>query len=266
MANESSVPVPKSATQLAKMRIAGRLAASVLEMIAEHVRPGVSTGTLDRQCHDYIVEHDAVPAALGYRGFPRSICASVNQVVCHGIPSEQRRLRVGDILNLDVAVIKEGYYGDTSCMFMVGKVSPHARRLSRVTQECLYRAIEQVRPGVRLGDLGNLIQRHASDNHYSVVREYCGHGIGENFHEEPHVLHYGQAGTGLVLEEGLTFTIEPMINLGGREVKLDRRDGWTVETVDGRLSAQWEHTLAVTSDGCEVLTARRDEPFFQTTV
>ncbi len=258
-----STPKPKTAAQLAQMRIAGRLAASVLEMIVDYVRPGISTGELDRRCHEYIVEHDAVPAALGYRGFPRAICSSVNQVVCHGIPSEKKLLRSGDILNLDVAVIKDGYYGDTSRMFMVGKVLAHAQRLSRVTQECLYRAIEQVRAGVRLGDLGNLIQRHASDNHYSVVREYCGHGIGENFHEEPHVLHYGRAGTGMVLEEGMTFTIEPMINLGRQQVKLNRSDGWTVETVDGRLSAQWEHTLAVTRDGAEVLTARHDEPFFQ---
>ena len=264
MGSELSRPTPKSAAQLAKMRIAGRLAAAVLEMIDAHVRPGASTGALDRLCHEYIVGHGAVPAALGYRGFPRSICASVNQVVCHGIPSEHKRLRSGDILNLDVAVIKDGYHGDTSRMFMVGKVSPHARRLSRVAQECLYRAIAQVRAGVRLGDLGNLIQRYADANHYSVVREYCGHGIGENFHEAPHVLHYGRAGTGMAVEEGMTFTIEPMINLGGREVKLSRSDGWTVETADGRLSAQWEHTLAVTRDGCEVLTARRDEPFFQT--
>ena len=259
-------PMPgyvKTAEEIARMRVAGRLAAEVLEMIGPSVVPGVSTGELDRICHEYIVGvQQAIPAPLNYHGFPKSICTSLNQVVCHGIPSERKILKSGDILNIDITVLKDGYHGDTSAMFLVGNAEPHAERLTRVTQECLYRAIEIVRPGTRLGDIGESIQQHAEGSYYSVVREYCGHGIGSQFHEEPQVLHYGRAGTGMELAEGMTFTIEPMINAGKRFTKLSKRDGWTVETKDGRPSAQWEHTILVTADGHEVLTARRGEPFF----
>lgn len=251
----------KTPEEIAKMRIAGRMAAEVLEMIEPYVKPGVSTAELDTLCHDYIVnEQKAIPACLGYRGFPKSICTSVNHVICHGIPSEKKILKNGDIINIDVTVIYDGYHGDTSKMYYVGDVAPHAKRLVEVTQECLYKGIELVRPGCRLGDIGEVIQKHAEKNYYSVVREYCGHGIGTVFHEEPQVLHYGKAGTGLELKEGMTFTIEPMINAGKPHTKL-KRDGWTVETKDGRLSAQWEHTLAVTATGVEVLTARSEESF-----
>lgn len=247
------------------MRTAGRLAAEVLEIIEEHVRPGVSTGELDRICHEHITAvQKAVPAALNYRGFPRSVCTSVNQTVCHGIPSEKQILRKGDILNIDAAVIKDGFHGDTSKMFLVGKTAAHAERLVRVTQEALYCAITAVRPGVRLGDLGHIIQSHAESNHYSVVRDFCGHGIGRAFHEDPQVLHYGVPGSGMQLVAGMTFTIEPMLNLGARAVRVSPDDGWTVDTADGKLSAQWEHTLAVTDAGCEVLTARSEEDFSHT--
>jgi methionyl aminopeptidase len=253
---------PKTPEELERMRVAGRLAAEVLEMIRPHVQPGVTTGELDTICHRYITEtQDAIPAPLNYHGFPRSICTSVNEVVCHGIPSDSKRLKDGDIINIDVTVIKDGFHGDTSIMVGVGKTPPHAERLMRITQECLYRAIDVVRPGATLGDIGHVIQQHAEGNYYSVVREYCGHGIGRVFHEEPQVLHYGRPGAGLVLEEGMTFTIEPMINAGRRHTRLNKKDGWTVSTRDGRLSAQWEHTLAVTGTGVEVLTRRSDEPF-----
>jgi len=244
------------------MREAGRLAAEVLEMIGPHVLPGISTGELDRLCHDYIVNvQKVIPAPLNYNGFPKSICTSVNHVICHGIPDDSAILKKGDIINIDITVIKDGYHGDTSKMFLVGDVAPHASKLVRVTQECLYKAIDIVKPGITLGDIGHIIQTYAEANRYSVVREYCGHGIGKIFHEEPQVLHYGQPNTGLRIEEGMTFTIEPMINAGTRHTKLSRRDGWTVTTKDRRLSAQWEHTLAVTSDGCEVLTKRQEEQF-----
>ena len=252
----------KNEEDIAHMRVAGAMAAEVLEMIRPQVVPGISTGELDRICHTYITETlDAIPAPLNYTGFPRSICTSVNDVVCHGIPSETRTLKSGDIVNIDVTVIKDGFHGDTSIMVGVGKVPAHAERLMRITQECLYRAIEIVKPGTRLGDIGHVIQQHAEGNYYSVVREYCGHGIGKVFHEDPQVLHYGRPNTGLVLQPGMTFTIEPMINAGKRHTKLNARDGWTVTTRDGRLSAQWEHTLGVTETGCEVFTRRRDEDF-----
>jgi methionyl aminopeptidase len=252
----------KTESDIAAMREAGRLAAEVLEMIGPHVVPGVSTGELDRICHDYIVNvQKAIPAPLNYHGFPKSICTSVNHVVCHGIPSDDKILKAGDIINLDITVIKDGFHGDTSQMFAVGAVPAHAEKLMRVTQECLYKAIALVRPGTTLGDIGHVIQQHAESNHYSVVRDYCGHGIGRIFHEEPQVLHYGRPGTGMALEEGMTFTIEPMINAGTHHTKLSTADGWTVTTRDRRLSAQWEHTLAVTRDGCEVLTRRKDEHF-----
>ncbi|MFP5383812.1 MAG: type I methionyl aminopeptidase [Gammaproteobacteria bacterium] len=259
--------IRKSPTDIARMRVAGRLAAEVLEMIAPHVQPGVSTGHLDRLCHDHIVNvQKAIPAPLNYGGgggrdpFPNAICTSVNHVVCHGIPSEEKLLKRGDIVNLDITVIKDGWHGDTSAMFVIGEISPFAGRLVKVAQECLYKAIAAVRPGVRLGDLGHVIQKHAEANHFSVVRDYCGHGIGEGFHEDPQVLHYGRPGTGIVIEEGMTFTIEPMINAGSHHTRL-LADGWTVVTKDHKLSAQWEHTLAVTATGCEVLTARQDESF-----
>lgn len=250
----------KTPEEIQKMRVAGRMAAKVLEQIGEHVQPGVSTAELDHICNEMILAQGAVSACIGYKGFPKAVCTSVNQVVCHGIPSEKKSLKSGDIINIDVTVIYDGFHGDTSKMFFAGKPAPHAERLVKVTQECLYKGIETVRPGATLGDIGHIIQEHAESNYYSVVRDYCGHGIGRIFHEEPQVMHYGKPGTGLVLQEGMTFTIEPMINAGKPQTKL-KRDGWTVETRDGRLSAQWEHTLAVTGDGVEVLTARTEEPF-----
>jgi methionyl aminopeptidase len=252
----------KTPEELEKMRVAGRLAAQVLEMIAPHVQVGVTTGELDHICHNYIVDElDAIPAPLNYNGFPKSICTSVNEVVCHGIPSDKKILKSGDIVNLDITVIKDEFHGDTSKMFLLGDVAPHAQRLAEITQECLYRGIAVVKPGATLGDIGHAIQQYAEKNYYSVVREYCGHGIGAIFHDEPQILHYGQKGTGMTLKEGMTFTIEPMLNAGRRHVKLNKKDGWTVTTRDGRLSAQWEHTLAVTADGAEVFTARSYENF-----
>ena len=252
----------KSADEISKMRVSGRLAAQVLEMIAPHVQVGVTTGELDKICHDFITgTQQAIPAPLNYNGFPKSICTSVNDVICHGIPSDNKRLKSGDIVNIDVTVIKDEYHGDSSIMIQVGDVAAHAQRLIQVTQECLYKAIAIVKPGTTLGDIGHIIQAHAEKNYYSVVREYCGHGIGKVFHEDPQVLHYGRKGTGLVLEPGMTFTIEPMINAGRRQTKLNQKDGWTVTTKDGRLSAQWEHTLGVTEDGVEVFSRRSDESF-----
>ncbi len=251
---------PKTADEIEGMRVAGRLAAEVLEMIEPQVEVGMTTGEIDRICHAYIVEvQKAIPAPLNYHGFPKSICTSINEVICHGIPSDTKKLKNGDIINIDVTVIKDGWHGDTSIMVGVGDVPSHAQRLIQVTQECLYKALALVKPGATLGDLGHVIQTHAEGNYYSVVREYCGHGIGKIFHEEPQVLHYGQPGSGLVLEPGMTFTVEPMINAGKRHTKLNTRDGWTVTTRDGRLSAQWEHTIVVTDDGCEVLTRRATE-------
>lgn len=252
----------KTPEEIAKMRVAGRLAADVLEMIGPHVKAGISTGELDRLCHDYIVNvQQAIPAPLNYNGFPKSICTSVNHVICHGIPSDTKILKKGDIINIDVTVIKDGFHGDTSKMFVIDEVPPHVERLIDITQQCLYRAIAMVKPGTRLGDIGHVIQTLAESNHFSVVREYCGHGIGRVFHEDPQVLHFGKPGTGVVLQEGMTFTIEPMLNAGTHHTKLSKTDGWTVTTRDRRLSAQWEHTLAVTSDGVEVLTRRSDETF-----
>ena len=248
------------------MRIAGRLAAEVLEMIGPYVVPGISTDELNQLCHDYIVNvQQAIPAPLHYSRFqgdtpfPKSICTSINQVVCHGIPNH-KKLKEGDIINIDVTVIKDGFHGDTSKMFLVGQVSPLAKQLTRVTQECLYLGIKQVKPGATLGDIGAAIQKHAESHHFSIVREYCGHGIGRVFHEDPQVLHYGKPGTGEVLKEGMTFTIEPMVNAGNRRVKL-LGDRWTVVTKDNSLSAQLEHTLLVTSTGVEVLTQRSEESF-----
>lgn len=242
------------------MRVAGKLAADVLEMIKPYVQPGVTTGELDNICHQFIVEEQkAIPAPLNYHGFPRSICTSINDVVCHGIPSDTKKLKNGDIVNIDVTVIKDGYHGDTSIMVGVGDIAPHAERLIKVTQECLYKAIAIVKPGTTLGDIGAIIQEHAEKHYYSVVREYCGHGIGAVFHEDPQVLHYGRKGEGMALKPGMTFTIEPMINAGKRHTKLNTKDGWTVTTKDGRLSAQWEHTLGVTDTGVEIFTLRSDD-------
>ncbi|AKS41063.1 methionyl aminopeptidase [Wenzhouxiangella marina] len=249
----------KTAEDIEAMRVAGQQAASVLKMIAEHVQPGVTTGELDRICHDYIVnELEAIPAPLNYRGFPKSICTSVNHVVCHGIPSD-KKLKNGDIVNIDVTVIQNGWHGDTSKMFYVGEPSIKARRICEVAHEAMKIGIEMVRPGVTLGDIGHAIQTYAEAQRCSVVREYCGHGIGRGFHEAPQVLHYGRPGEGVVLEPGMTFTIEPMINLGKAATRL-LPDEWTVITRDRSLSAQWEHTMAVTEDGVDVLTRLPDDP------
>ena len=248
----------KTADEIEKMRIAGQLAADVLEMIEPFIKKGITTNELNQRCHDMIVnEQDAIPAPLNYHGFPKSICTSLNYVVCHGIPND-KPLKEGDIINVDITVIKEGYHGDSSKMFFVGKPSILAERLTRIAQECLYIGINLVKPGARLGDLGAAIQKHAEKNNYSVVREYCGHGIGAGFHEEPQVLHYGKKGTGDTLKVGQCFTIEPMINAGKKNCKV-LKDEWTVITKDKKLSAQWEHTLLVTETGCEILTLRSDE-------
>lgn len=240
--------------EIAMSRAAGKLAAAVLDMITPHVKPGVSTEDLDKLCHDYIVnELQAIPANIGYHGFPKTICASVNHVVCHGIPSTTKILKKGDIVNIDVAVIKDGWFGDTSRMYFAGEPSAQARRLVNTTYEALRAGILQVRPGATLGDVGHAIQTIAHRDGFSVVREYCGHGIGKIYHDEPQVLHYGKRGEGLRLEEGMIFTIEPMINAGKRGVK-ELQDGWTVVTQDHSLSAQWEHMVAVTANGFEVLT------------
>ncbi len=243
----------KTHAEQSAMRIAGRLTADVLDMIGPSIRPGVTTGEIDRICHDYIVNvQKAIPAPLNYLGFPKSICTSVNHVVCHGIPGD-RQLRNGDLVNVDVTVIKDGWHGDSSRIFHVGRPTVLGERLARIAHEALWRGIDEVRPGRRLGDIGHAIQQHAECHGFSIVREYCGHGIGRQFHEDPQVLHYGEPGTGAELVEGMTFTIEPMVNAGKRHVRL-LNDGWTVVTRDHSLSAQWEHTILVTAEGCEVLT------------
>ena len=249
-----------------KMREAGMLASLVLQMLDEHIQPGMTTGQIDALCHEMIVDDfGAVPACLNYKlgantpPFPKSVCTSANHVVCHGIPSD-KKLKKGDTINVDVALIKDGYYGDTSKMYMVGKPTVLGERLAKVTQECLYKGIEVVKPGVHIGDIGHAIQEHAHKNNFSVVREFCGHGVGKEFHMQPQILHFGTPGTGMVIEEGMIFTIEPMINAGGREVKL-LPDMWTIVTKDHKPSAQWEHTLLVNSDGVEVLTIRKGESF-----
>ena len=250
--------IVKTPDEIEKMRVAGRLAAEVLEMIGEYVVPGVSTEELDQRCHQYIVDiQQAIPAPLNYRGFPKSICTSVNHQVCHGIPGN-KILKDGDIVNIDVTVIKDDFHGDTSKMFFVGKPTVLGKRLVDVTHKALWKGIEQVRPGAKLGDIGHTIQKYVESNGFSVVQEYCGHGIGRGFHEDPQVLHYGSPGTGLTLEPGMTFTIEPMVNAGKRNVKL-LPDGWTVVTKDRKPSAQWEHTILVTGSAYEVLTLRKEE-------
>jgi len=248
----------KTTNEVEKMRVAGRLAADVLHMIRPHVTAGVTTNELDQICHDFITqEQKAIPAPLNYHGFPKSICTSVNHVVCHGIPSD-KKLKNGDIINIDVTVIKDGYHGDTSKMFYVGEPSIMAKRACKVSYDAMRLGIEMVKPGVRLGDIGNAIQKHAESNNMSVVREYCGHGIGKEFHEEPQVLHYGEPNTGMPLETGMTFTIEPMLNVGKRSIKL-LADNWTVITRDRSISTQWEHTILVTDDGFDVLTKRPED-------
>jgi methionyl aminopeptidase len=243
----------KNADEIEKMRTAGRLAAEVLVMIEPHVKSGITTDELNQICHDYMVnKQGCVAAPLNYRGFPKSICTSVNHVVCHGIPGN-KKLKATDIVNLDITVIKNGYHGDTSKTFMLKKAPVLAKRLTQVAHDCLMIGIDLVRPGIQLGDIGHAIQSHAEAQGFSVVREYCGHGIGRNFHEEPQVLHYGRPGTGLVLEPGMTFTIEPMINAGTYQTRL-LPDNWTVVTRDHSLSAQWEHTILVTDDAFEILT------------
>lgn len=248
----------KSATEIEKMRVAGRLAAEVLEFITPYVQEGQTTLELNTLCHDFIVnQQKAIPAPLNYYGFPKSICTSINNVVCHGIPGKEV-LKNGDIINIDVTIIKDKYHGDTSKMFLIGSPTPAAVNLVRIAQECLFKGIEQVKPGASLGDLGYVIQQHAESNGCSVVREYCGHGIGIAFQEEPEILHYGKPGTRERLLPGMTFTIEPMINLGKKHTRL-LRDNWTVVTKDGSWSAQWEHTVLVTEDGVEILTLREEE-------
>ncbi len=255
----------KTPEEIEKMRVAGRLTAEVLDYITPYVQPGVTTGELDRLCHDYIVDvQQAIPAPLnyappGYSPYPKSICTSINHQVCHGVPGE-KLLKRGDIVNIDVTVIKDDYHGDSSRMYIVGgEASIQAKRLCALTYDCLWLGIVQVRPGARLGDIGHAIQRHAESNGFSVVREFCGHGIGRKFHEEPQVLHYGKPGTGLELKAGMTFTIEPMINAGKAAIS-ELPDGWTIITKDRSLSAQWEHTVLVTETGYEVLTVSKDTP------
>jgi methionyl aminopeptidase len=244
----------KTPDQIEKMRVAGRLAAEVLEMLVPHVKPGVSTEQLDRLAYEHIVEvQKAIPANVGYKGFPKTLCTSVNHVICHGIPNPGKVLKDGDIVNIDVTVIKDGWHGDTSRMYFVGAPSVLARRLVDTTREAMLIGIEQVRPGATLGDIGHAIQKHAEAQGFSIVREYCGHGIGQIYHEDPQVLHYGHAGAGLKLQKGMTFTVEPMVNAGKPQTRL-LPDGWTVVTKDHSLSAQWEHTIAVTDDGYEILT------------
>lgn len=248
----------KTQQDIEKMRVSCLLAAEVIEMIGPSVKEGITTDELNHICHDYIVNvQKAIPAPLNYNGFPKSICTSVNHQVCHGIPGP-KKLKNGDIVNVDVTVLKDGYHGDTSKMFMIGKPSILAERLVKITQECMYIGIKQIKPGAYFGDIGAAIQEYAEKNHFSVVREYCGHGIGKIFHEPPNVLHYGRPGTGEMLKPGMIFTVEPMINAGSREVKR-LPDGWTVVTKDHRLSAQWEHTVLVTETGYDILTKRQEE-------
>ena len=254
--------VIKTKEEIEKMREAGRLTAEVLQAVTEVIKPGITTADVDAFCEDYIVNTlKAIPGSKGQYGYPFTVNTSLNYVVCHGMPSPKQTLKKGDIVNVDVTVIKDGFYGDSSKMFGIGTIAPFAERLIRITQECLYRAIRIIKPGITLGDIGFTIQNHAEKNNYSVVREYCGHGIGKKMHEDPQVLHYGKPGAGVKLQEGMTFTIEPMINLGKKEVKL-LSDGWTVITKDRTLSAQWEHTVLVTQTGVEVLTLRKDEALF----
>ncbi|MFC3909060.1 type I methionyl aminopeptidase [Legionella dresdenensis] len=253
--------IVKTPEQIEKMRIAGRLTAQVLEAVTEFIKPGLTTMEVNDFCERYIVDTlNAIPGSKGQYNYPYAVNTSLNHVICHGMPSATQVLKKGDIINVDVTVIKDGYYGDSSKMFCIGETPAHAQRLVKVTQECLYKGILAVKPKATLGDIGHAIQQHAEKNHYSVVREYCGHGIGQKMHEDPQVMHYGKPGTGAVLEEGMTFTIEPMINQGKATVKHIEKDGWPIAlTKDRMLSAQWEHTLLVTKTGVEILTLREEE-------
>lgn len=243
----------KTKEEIELMRKSGKLAAETLVYLEKYLKVGMSTLEVNDLCHDFILSHGAIPAPLNYKGFPKSVCTSINQVVCHGIPSEKVKLKDGDILNVDVTTILGGYYGDTNKTFFIGNVKPEVKKLVEVTSQCLDLAIAQVKPGAKLGDIGAAIQEHAEKHGYSVVRDFCGHGIGKNFHEDPQVLHFGKWGTGMTLKEGMTFTIEPMINMGSYKCRV-LEDGWTAVTIDGKHSAQFEHTLAVVSSGCEILT------------
>ncbi|MBK4765317.1 MAG: type I methionyl aminopeptidase [Pantoea sp. Brub] len=249
----------KNCTEIKKMRIAGRLAAEVLEMIEKYIKPGITTSEIDKICHNYIInKQKAIPACLGYRGFPNSICTSVNEVVCHGIPNNNDVLKNGDIINIDITIIKDLYHGDTSKMFIVGTPNIQNELLCRITQKSLYLSLKFIKPGIHINVLGEQIQKYVEENNFSVVREYCGHGIGKKFHEEPQVLHYRNKFCNTILKKGMIFTVEPMVNIGGYQVNL-MQDGWTVKTKDNSLSAQYEHTVLVTSNGCEILTLRNDE-------
>ncbi len=254
----------KSPEEIEKMRVAGHLTAKVLEAVSEFIKPGITTMQVDEFCERYIVDTlKAIPGSKGQYGYPYSVNTSLNHVICHGMPSSKQLLKSGDIINVDITVISDGYYGDSSKMFCIGTPAPHAKRLVDVTQQCLYKGISVVKPGVTLGDIGHAIQQHAEKNNYSVVREYCGHGIGKKMHEDPQVMHYGKPGTGDVLKEGMTFTIEPMINQGKADVKHIEKDGWNIAlTKDRKLSAQWEHTILVTKTGFDVLTLREEEKGF----
>lgn len=249
----------KTESEIKKMRISGKLAAEVLEMIEKYIQPNVSTEQINLICHNYITyKQKATAACLGYHGFPKSICISINDVVCHGIPSKNKLLREGDIVNIDITIIKDSYHGDTSKMFLVGQTSILSQRLCRITQESLYLSLSFIKPGIPLYKIGEIIQNHVEKNNFSVVKEYCGHGIGRNFHEEPHILHYNNKDNNMILKEGMTFTVEPMINIGNDKVRC-MKDGWTVKTKDHSLSAQYEHTVLVTQYGCDILTWRKDE-------
>mgnify|MGYP000352518061 CR=1 FL=1 len=251
----------KTPEQIEKMRIAGQLTAKVLEAVSDFIKPGITTMDIDTFCERYIVDTlHAIPGSKGQYGYPYSVNTSLNNVICHGMPSAKQILKSGDIVNVDITVIHDGYYGDSSKMFCIGKVAAHAQRIVDVTQQCLYKGIAIVKPGATLGDIGHAIQSHAENNHYSVVREYCGHGIGQKMHEDPQVMHYGTPGTGMPLQEGMVFTIEPMINQGKADVKHIQKDGWSIAiTKDRMLSAQWEHTILVTKNGFEILTLREEE-------
>ncbi|AKC60436.1 type I methionyl aminopeptidase [Blochmannia endosymbiont of Camponotus (Colobopsis) obliquus] len=253
-----NIPIKKP-NEIKKMRFVGQLAAEVLEMIKPYIYPGISTGMLDEICHKYITnKQKAIAASLGYKGFPKSVCISVNEEVCHGIPNYNKKLQEGDILNIDVTILKDGWHGDTSKMFIVGKPTVIGKKLCKITEKSLYAAIFIIKPGIRLREIGKTIQQIIEKEKFSVVREYCGHGIGKNFHEEPQVLHYDNHDDSIILQQGMTITIEPMVNAGNFYTQT-MDDGWTVKTKDNSLSAQYEHTIVVTSDGCEILTIRSDE-------
>ena len=252
----------KNSSEIIKMRTVCKLASQVLEMIKKFIKPGVTTDYLNDICHDYICnKQNAIPAPLNYHGFPKSICTSINNVVCHGIPNKYDILNDGDIINIDITVKKNGYHGDTSAMFYVGNVIDKTKKLCKVTQECLYKAIKIVKPNIQLREIGKIIQNHAEHHGYSIVKNFCGHGIGKEFHEDPYVLHYDSPENNILLKEGMIFTIEPMLNIGSEDTKI-LKDRWTVITKDNSLSAQWEHTILVTRSGYEILTLRKNENIY----